>query len=101
MKKGEKISNEFVSNTKAIDNYKKGWLLVISGFWIFLAISILTALIDMSSDVIGRFRSELSSLSFSCPEASRVFICFIRLYLSSIPYSHVISTPNIKEIGII
>ena len=42
--------NEFISNTTAFNNYSKGWNLAASGFWLLLAVVVISSLIGFSSE---------------------------------------------------
>ena len=61
-KRAVKESNDFVSNTKAFDNYGKGWKVMASGFWTLVAVGIVAFLIDF---VRGFFKSGLLSFLIS------------------------------------
>lgn len=43
------MAKGYVSNTKAFDNYSKGWALAISGFWVFLAVVLVQFLLGFVS----------------------------------------------------
>lgn len=49
-KNAKRAGNEFISNTKAFNNYSKGWNLAVSGFLTFLAVVIIVLAIN----IIGR-----------------------------------------------
>ncbi len=42
-----KKKSEFVSNTKAFDNYAKGWKLMLANFWPLLAVIVIVTIIEM------------------------------------------------------
>lgn len=68
------LKNEFICDKSAIDSYKKGWDLAISGFKTFLLIIIIGILIeifgsfgDFFGKVIGNFFGILFGIFISAP----------------------------------
>ena len=49
----KKINNEFISNTEAVDNYRKGWKLTLKEFWPLLGVVAIIFIIDALSDMLG------------------------------------------------
>jgi hypothetical protein len=63
--------NEFISNTTAFNNYSKGWNLAASGFWLLLAVVVISSLIGFSSE--EEFTKFLWSIHWQLAIASIIF----------------------------
>ena len=48
------MANEFISNTKAGNNYSKGWKLTISAFWTLLAVVLILLVINLPTELQGQ-----------------------------------------------